>query len=75
MDNATAEELKAEIMKHLKILAPVLDLKPLMALVDGRATSNGLRGGAGNGARSPRHMKKRPPLRGGQSHVRASTGS
>src|SRR6185437_5121240 len=46
MDNATAEELKAEMMKHLKILAPVLDLKPLMALFDGRATSNGLRGGA-----------------------------
>src|SRR5256885_13754528 len=26
-DNATTEELKAEIMKHLTVLAPVLDLE------------------------------------------------
>ena len=75
LDTATADELKAEIMKHLKILAPVLDLEPLIALADGRATSDGLHGGAGNGARSPHRMKKRAPLRGDQSHVRASTGS
>jgi hypothetical protein len=74
-DTATADELKAEIMKHLKILAPVLDLEPLMALADGSATGDPLRGGAGNGAQSPRHMKKRAPLRGDQSLGLASTRS
>ena len=75
MDNATTEELKAEIMRHLRILAPVLDLEPLIALADGRATSDGLHAGAANGARSPRHMKKRPPPHGDQCVAGASTGS
>jgi hypothetical protein len=33
-DDATLEELRAEIMKHLTILAPVLDLRALMAPAD-----------------------------------------
>ena len=32
MDNATAEELKAEIVKHLRILAPVLELDTIPEL-------------------------------------------
>ena len=64
LDTATADELKAEIMKHLKILAPVLDLEPLMALADGSATSDGLHGGAGNGSSASHRMKKRPPPHG-----------
>src|SRR6185437_13957383 len=55
LDTASKDELKAEIVRHLKILAPVLDLEPLIALANGSATSDGLHAGAGNGARSPRH--------------------
>jgi hypothetical protein len=35
-EDAPLEELRAEVMKHLRILAPVLDL-PLMAACDGMA--------------------------------------
>ncbi len=37
-DNATIEELRAEVMKHLERLAPVLDLEALMAPADGIAS-------------------------------------
>ena len=36
-DDATLEELRAEVMKHLERLAPVLDLEALMAPADGIA--------------------------------------
>ena len=36
-DDATLEELPAEVQKHLAILAPVLDLEVLMAPRDGIA--------------------------------------
>ena len=73
LDTASTEELKAEIMKHLKILAPVLDLEPLMALADGSATSDGLHGGAGNGSSASHRMKKRPARRGDQCLAGAPT--
>jgi hypothetical protein len=46
-DDASIEELRAEVMKHLKRLAPVLDLKSLMPPAHGSA--NGLSGGIGDG--------------------------
>jgi hypothetical protein len=75
MDNATTEELKAEIMRHLRILAPVLDLEPLIALADGSATRDLPQAGAGNGASASHRMKKRPPPHGDQCVAGASTGS
>ena len=75
LDTATTEELKAEIMKHLKILAPVLDLEPLMALADGSATSDLPQAGAGNGSSASHRMKKRPPPHGDQCPAGVSTGS
>ena len=50
MDNATAEELKAEIMRHLRILAPVLGLEALMAPADGSAARDVPQAAAGNGS-------------------------
>jgi catalase (peroxidase I) len=74
LDTATTEELKAEIMKHLKILAPVLDLEPLMALADGSAFRDSPKGGGDNGARALHH--KKPPARhDDQCLGGASTGS
>jgi hypothetical protein len=46
-DDATLEELKAEVMKHLERLAPVLDLEALVASSDGVATPDVPEGGAG----------------------------
>ena len=60
MDNATAEELKAEIMRHLRILAPVLDLEALIEPADGSAARDAPQGAAGNDERVPPHMKKQP---------------
>src|SRR2546430_6125031 len=48
LDTATTEELKAEIMRHLRILAPVLDLQAVMALADGSAARDVPQGGAAN---------------------------
>jgi hypothetical protein len=59
MDNATAEELKAEIMRHLRILAPVLDLEALIEPADESATPDVSQDAAGNDARPPHHVKKR----------------
>jgi hypothetical protein len=75
MDNATAEELKAEIMRHLRILAPVLDLEPLIALADGSATPDARQDAAGNDARPPHHVKKRSGRHGNRCLAGASTGS
>jgi len=75
MDNATAEELKAEIMRHLRILAPVLDLEPLIALADGSATRDLPQAGAGNGASASHRMKKRAARDGDQCVAGTSTGS
>ena len=75
LDTATTEELKAEIMKHLKILAPVLDLEPLMALADGSATSAVPQARAGNGLSASHRMKKQRPRHGDQCVAGASTGS
>jgi hypothetical protein len=73
LDTATADELKAEIMKHLKILASVLDLEPLMALADGSATSAVPQARAGNGSSASHRMKKRPARRGDQCLAGAPT--
>jgi hypothetical protein len=75
MDNATAEELKAEIIRHLRILAPVLDLEPLMALADGSATPDVPQDAAGNDARPPHRVKKRSARHGDQCLAGTSTGS
>src|SRR5262245_2846853 len=70
LDTATADELKAEIMKHLKILASVLDFEPLMALADGSATSAVPQARA---ASASDRMKKRPARRGDQCLAGAPT--
>jgi hypothetical protein len=49
-DSASLDELRAEVQKHLERLAPVLDLKALMAPADGSARRDVPQGGASNGA-------------------------
>jgi hypothetical protein len=46
-ENASLEELEAEIKKHFKRLAPVLDLQALMAPADEITTSDVPQGAAG----------------------------
>jgi hypothetical protein len=53
-DGATVEELRAEELKHLRVLAPVLDLEALMPPVDETASPEVPRGGAGNGTGADR---------------------
>jgi hypothetical protein len=50
--DASLEELEAEMKKHWKRLAPVLDLEALMAPADGSATRD-VPQGTGNGAGGP----------------------
>jgi hypothetical protein len=47
-ENASLEELQAELLKHWKRLAPVLDLEALMAPADEITTSDVPLGGAGH---------------------------
>ena len=78
LDTATADELKAEIMKHLKILAPVLELDAipeLRGLAPADGSADGAQHSAGNDARLSRHVKKQRPRHGDQSLAGASTGS
>jgi hypothetical protein len=55
-DDASIEELRAEVMKHLERLAPVLDLEALMVPADGIANRE-------RPMTLGRHMSKRPPAR------------
>jgi hypothetical protein len=48
-DDASIEELNAEVMKHLERLAPVLDLEALIAPADEIASRDVPQGGAING--------------------------
>ena len=49
-DDASIEELRAEVLKHLQRLAPVLDLKSLVPPADGDANGVGGRIGSGDDA-------------------------
>ena len=51
-ENASLEELEAEMKKHWERLAPVLDLKALIAPTDGSANRE-VPQGTGNGAGGP----------------------
>jgi hypothetical protein len=48
-EDASLDELRAEVQKHFKILAPVLDLKSLIAPADGIASRDVPRAVADNG--------------------------
>jgi hypothetical protein len=53
-DNASLDELRAEVQKHFKILAPVLDLEALMAPADGITNRDVPRAGGDNGTGADR---------------------
>jgi hypothetical protein len=53
-EDASLDELRAEVQKHFKILAPVLDLEALMAPADGVTNRDVPRAGADNGTGADR---------------------
>ena len=65
-DNATIEKQRAEVMKHLERLAPVLDLEALMAPADGIASRDMPQ--VERSTTLGRHRSKRPAARHGDHH-------
>ena len=55
-ENASLAELEAAMKKHFKRLAPVLDLKALIAPADGIANRDEPQAGTGNDAWGPQSL-------------------